>query len=470
MINKYIEKHIKRQIFLLEKFFKKSDQSHVYTTDLIDTLNISKPTFLKDLTAIQEILGDDFKISFYKQDKQEEIYIENNGICFNEALCRIYRQSDFLNILSFFLTNNTGKTFKEYINEHFYSRAKAYSVKKKVWQYLREINVGQQDVLKKILLITKLETEYGIQCIPSYIRNLYAKEVKKKVDKSFFLTLYEKKKMVVIILLLIQNVGLNMDLNNEKNFFVINMIEIPEKEKKLFLELEVFWKNQNQLKDSIVKFFYKIISTNIYFPSLMNKKQVDSLINQPEIKYLLDLFKEEFGTRILNDIQFLGVVFNCIKFLTLEISEFLLCKEKFDSSQEIYYRVLDLFINWEEHYKEIEFAINTECLNYLVNKIVSILKKEEKLKIYIYSESFLEYIQIFQDLENCLKINAEIVDFWLYNPLQFHLIKGDNRIIITSIEYYKTIFSNEERIHYLRFPMDESEGKNFNSYLLNLIE
>lgn len=73
---------------------------------------------------------------------------------------------------------------------------------------------------------------------------------------------------------------------------------------------------------------------------------------------------------------------------------------------------------------------------------------------------------MFQDLKKYLKVEVEIVDFWLYTPLQFPLIKGDNKIIVTNIQYLNTIFSNEKNIYFLKFPMTVKDGNNFNNYLL----
>lgn len=462
MISKYIERHIKRKILLLDFFFD-NVESDLDISYLLEMLNVTKPTFFKDISIIQESLGNSLEITFHKYGK---LHVINRGISYSDALSNIYRQSDFLNILGFFLVRTSNMPFQKYIDKNFYSRAKAYAVKKKVYQYFRESNLTEENELKKTLLIAKLEVEYGIPCLPKYICDLYKERMFCIINKSYFLSFREKQMFCQILMTLI---GKKKKLDILKYFnsnLILNVITIPEKEQFLFKELNELWKSEKDINYKIMLFFYKVISTNIYFPSLMSELELSNLIVNAKLNNLLKLFEKEFGSRLVNDRQFLGVFFNCIKCLSLESSEFLLCKDSKYVQHEYYYRVLNLFIDWEQKYEDGKFLINTECLNYLANRISTILKKEEKLKVYIYTDSFLEYIEMFQDLKKYLKVEVEIVDFWLYTPLQFPLIKGDNKIIVTNIQYLNTIFSNEKNIYFLKFPMTVKDGNNFNNYLL----
>lgn len=462
MISKYIERHIKRKVLLLDLFFENT-ASYLDIDYVLELLKVTKPTLFKDIMIIQESLEGYLEITFHKYSK---LHVINRGISYNDALSNIYRQSDFLKILGFLLVKPSNKSFQHYISENFYSRAKAYAVKKKVYQYFRESNITEDNELKKILLIAKLEVEYGIPCLPKYIHDIYKERIFHIVNKSHFLSFHEKQTFCLILMVLINKKEKQGILKHINPDIIINVIDVPEKDLFLFKELKELWRIEQHINYKLMFFFYKVISTNIYFPSLMTVTELTNLVTNAKLNNLLDLFEKEFGPKLVNDRQFLGVFFNCIKCLSLESSEFLLCKDSKYIQHEYYYRVLNLFIDWEQEYEDGNFLINTECLNYLANRISTILKKEEKLKIYIYTDSFLEYIEMFQDLKNYLKVEAEIVDFWLYTPLQFPLIEGDNKIIVTNIQYLNTIFSEEKNIYFLKFPMTKKVGKNFNNYLL----
>lgn len=459
MITKYIEKHIKRKIYMLN-FFLEHMGTQCSLENLINQLNVSRPTFYKDLSNIQEILGDDLEISLCKNNL---VFIGNTNVEHSVCLKKIYQQSDFLQILGFFTVKDSKKTFKKFIDESFYSRAKAYTEKKKVEQYFRECGADNND-LKKVLLIAKLETEFGIECLPQYFKKIYMDEIKKIVNKSYFLSFQEKDMFIIIIMCCMKFDDLEISIKN--NYFIMSLVNIPNEDLPIFTDLEKLWKFKIPKKRELVCLFYKIISTNIFFPPYIvnnNSWQTDE-----KIQSLLSLMEKAFGPILVNDLQFLGVFFNCIKLICFEVTDFLLKKDVENINQDFYYTLLNIFIFWEESYEDLTFKINTECIRYFCNKMSVFLKKEEKLKIYIYSETCLEYVEILQSLKIFLKVDVELVDFWLYSPKQFSMIKGKNKLIIADVKYRSTLFKITENIYFFKFPLADFEGDQLNIKLLKL--
>lgn len=401
--------------------------------------------------------------------KEGNVFVKKIAISLKSAYQCIYRQSDFLNMLNFILLNDSKGNLKKYIENRYCSRAKVYLVKKRVLQYLEECQISGQEDFKKILLLAKLETEYGIACVPSYVENLYEQEINSLLNTFLWLSVDTKRKLCVIVLLMISMSEINIDVTQIDQNFILNNCFLSNQDKETIKKISSYFKKQKEYKENLFSFFYKILNTNLYLPGYMPNEYLNLFLKNEIIKNLIDKFQLRFGKILVHDTQFLGVLFNCIKDLTLGVSEFLLPKESECLSESLYYQVLNVVTEWKEQYTEYNFILNTECLMYLANKVFTILKKEEKLKIYVYSDSFLEYLEIFQNLEKNLNIDAKIIDFWVYNFKQIPLLKGDNKIIITDIKHYGEFHVKGVNILYFKFPIAFEERRILNEQLLDYI-
>lgn len=415
---------------------------------------------------MKDILGSKIEMCLKKEGN---VFLKKINISLEVAYQCIYRQSDFLNVLNFILLNGSKGSLTKYIEDGYCSRAKVYMEKKRVLQYLRECQIDDSEDLKKILLLAKLETEYGINCVPLYIENLYKNEINSLLNTSLRLSISTKRKLCVIALLMISMKEININVQEIEKNFVLNICFLSNQDREVIKKVSSYFKKQNDYKKNIFSFFYKIVSTNLYLPGYMPNEYLTLFLKNEIIKSLIDEFQFLFGKKLVYDTQFLGVLFNCIKGLTLEVSEFLLPKETECLSESLYYQVLNTITNWKEKYIECNFILNTECLMYLANKIFTILKKEEKLKLYVYSDSFLEYLEIFQNLEKNLNVNAEIIDFWVSNFKQIPLLKGVNKIVVTDIKHYGEFQVEGIEILYYKFPIPLEERKMFNEQLLDYI-
>lgn len=466
MINKYIERHIKRKIVIVEFLFESVGRD-LELEILREKLCVSKPTLNKDFFFLKDIFGQKIEMCLKKEGN---IFIKSIDISLESAYQCVYRYSDFLNMLSFILLNDFKGNLKKYIEDRYCSRAKVYMEKKKVFQYLQECKINDAEDFKKILLLAKLETEYGIVCVPSYVAKLYDSEINSILTTSLRLSISTKRKLCVIALLLISMSEINIDVSEIEKNFILNICYFSKQDKEIIKKVSSYFKKQKKIKENLFSLFYKVVSTNLYLPGYMPNEYLNLFLKNETIKSIIEEFQIRFGKKLVHDTQFLGVLFNCIKGLTLEVSEFLLPKEFECLSKSLYYQVFNAVKEWKEKQNECNFILNSECLIYLSNKVFTILKKEEKLKLYVYSDSFLEYLEIFQNLEKNLSVNAEIIDFWVYSFKQIPLIKGVNKIIITDIKHYGEVQIEGIEILYYKFPIAFEERKMLNEQLLDYID
>ncbi|MEX1447561.1 helix-turn-helix domain-containing protein [Enterococcus sp. C76] len=461
MLLKYIEKNILRKIYIIEKIFKEKE---IKINELIEYLQITKPTFFKDFSQIQLVFGNQINV----QVKKNIMIVKEIKVDYNTAAHQIYRQSDFLNVLGFMVIDKK-IPFKEYVDQSYCSRAKIYAEKKKVEQYFREVKINENELVKRVLLASKLEIDYGIDCIPAFLKEIYLNHVEEIVANFVFLSFYEKKIYSRVVLCIIQAKNMYSLVEKKMANFIFEKLEIPREENRVFNMLSDLWKLDKSGNDELVRFFYKIISANIYYPPVRNDNWLLEIKSLPIIQSLLSVFEVKFGEKLIGSEVFLGVFFNCVKCLDLEISDFLLSKEELFISYDLYIELINLFVNWKEVRGPVDFSIDTECIKYLGNKLNIILKKENKLKLCIYSESFLEYIEIYQFLLSYVKIDSEIVDFWALNLNESPIFNSCNHVIVAKLEHCNKEWLKKKNTVYLKTPLDNREIFQLNKSLLTFI-
>ncbi|WP_270286435.1 helix-turn-helix domain-containing protein, partial [Enterococcus faecalis] len=141
MIESYIEKDIMRQIKVVEYLF---ELKRVVIKEIADFLKVSKVTIKRDIERIL-IIEPNIKV-IDKSSSIIEVQFWPNATRY-ELVKKIYAQSNFLHVCSFYLLEETN--YLKIVEKEHISVAKAFNLRNKVEDFF--MAVGIMDVNKKFL-------------------------------------------------------------------------------------------------------------------------------------------------------------------------------------------------------------------------------------------------------------------------------------------------------------------------------
>lgn len=452
----YIEKHINRKVCIIKSIFENKNRL-VTISFLEEKMHISKTTIMKDIDDLKDILNRN-NINFVV--KKNEVCILNFNIDIKDIQHLIYEQSDFLSVMKTLLIKEKFKNKFNHSSKLCYSRAKFYSLKKRVNEFFEIVGLNN-NLIKRILFISWLECEMGIQCVPLYIKNIYEERFKKIIDKMRYLTNSEKKKFNVIL----------------QTFFIFDLkqIEIPANmfflefclydiDQRIIEEFNEFWKSDLSIKSSSATFFYKLLSSNFLMPVFLPKEYIDNLLNNPYIYKLLLNLEKTFSIELCINYKFLGVFFNFIKYRCLDVLDFFVPNEAITTllGESVYLKVKNVF-------EKVGMNTDDGSLRYLSNRILSfILEKNDRIKIYIYSDSLLDFYEIYYFLKQNIKIDVELIDVWLNKPNQLVSIEGNKRIVILDCDSLNNRIALKAETFLLRKPFTLQKIEKLSNCILKM--
>lgn len=436
----YIEKHINRKVSIIKWIFENKNRL-VTISFLEENMHVCKTTIMKDIDDLQYILK---KNSIDFVVRKNEVCILNFDIDIKDIQHLIYEQSDFLSVMTALLIKENFKNRVNQSSKPCYSRAKFYSIKKRVNEFFEVVGLNN-NLIKRILFISWLEYEMGIQCVPSYIKNIYEQKFKSIIDKMRYLTNSEKIKFNVIL----------------QTFFLFDLkqIEVPadifflefcvyDTDQRIIEEFNEFWKFDLSIKSTSATFFYKLLSSNFLMPMFLSKEYVDNLLSNPYIKKLLSDLEKTFSIELCINYKFLGFFFKFIKYRCLDVLDFFVPNEAITTilGESVYLKVKNVF-------ERVGMNMDDRSLRYLSNRILSfVLEKNDRVKIYIYSDSLLEFYEIYYFLKQNLKIDVELIDVWLNKPNQLVSIEGTKRIIVVDCDSLSSPIALKSETFFLRKP------------------
>ncbi|MET3643685.1 helix-turn-helix domain-containing protein [Streptococcus gallinaceus] len=166
MLSNFIEPAILNRIFLVNTLLEFT-YSEFY--ELVQITGFSKKTIRELITELQPLLEDELHIRM--DSKQIHCCLLSNATK-TECLQRIYRESPFLQCLSFLVMNQQQLPYNEFIKTHYMSVPSAYRLKKRCDQYLETIGlttennhvVGEEFKIRYLLAL--LQCHFGVICYP----------------------------------------------------------------------------------------------------------------------------------------------------------------------------------------------------------------------------------------------------------------------------------------------------------------
>jgi len=453
---KYIEKHINRKVTILKWLFENKSRS-ITISFLQNKMQVSKTTIMKDINDLKCTLNS-YNVNLVIE--KNELSILNFDGDIKDVQCYIYEQSDFLYVMRILLINGDSPfCFNEKIR-CYYSRAKFYSIKKRVNEFLDSSDLSK-NLIRKILFISWLEYELGIQCIPDYIKNIYEQKFKNIIDKLYYLTNSEKKKFNVVLQTFF--IFEMEDIEVSSDMFFLDVC-LSDRDSKILEEINKIWKTGISRKVSATIFFYKLLSSNFLMPMFLSKEHIDKLLSDSFVKKIIYCLEKTIDIELCVNYKFLGILFNFIKYRCLNVLDLFIPNEPITTllGESIYLKIKSIF-------KDTEIKISDNSLRYLSNKLLSlILEKDDRVKLYICSESLLGFYEIYYFLKQNLKIDVELVDVWLSQPDQLLSIEGKKRIVILDCDFSVKTISLKTNIYLFRKPFHIQNIEKLSAYILKI--
>ncbi|EGO2576820.1 transcriptional regulator [Enterococcus faecalis] len=411
MIEKYIEKDILRQVKLIDYLI---EAKSIPVEDLCRILNITFNTLKNDMKKIQEYLPKD-SCSYSLKNKIVSINFTKK-IDRYEINRKIYSQSQFLKTCDKYIHNKTN--YLTIVEEEFISVTQAFRLKKRVLEYLKEIDLyiekegfNYKNELNWRNFIISVWVRIGI---PSNILN--TKKYKEsslfvyELEQHFKCSLENMKRTVLLIVVYL------MITRSKKNKLLFpTEIELA-KVKSAF-----FYKEVKKLSIRVLPSFslssYEIGYLSIYLRVIsLNQSKYNflledyeyimyTLLNQhTELQPLIHNFENTFNINLQNNIIFNKALSNLVFSTWLNIQTQFVEKHYYLSPKQLLYKkeVQSILYNWSKFYYPIVFndlAIDRFCsLTYSLlststhKEFFIMIVAEDELSHILYRESLLKWL------------------------------------------------------------------------------
>ncbi|MBO6419994.1 hypothetical protein [Enterococcus gallinarum] len=459
-INKYIETRVISHCEIIKKLHNVNCCS---SEELIASLNtnISKSTVYKYIEELKQILD-------------EKIFIKKNTVYFfpekalKENLALIYQTSAFLDLLSHYLVPST-QSFNQYIQSKYLSRAKAYQLKKKVQLFLKDCgcddlkNNTVKNILKKMLLIARLELDFG----QKILSKKYDAQHHYYIIKNFINTLPHNlifgEKKELFHHLIFQTLILNDEIKNENYFDYLFSEKV--KTESLYQMFEIFVRKHTIFavneKSHMCFFIFFLLE------SFSPKKTYFNQNYQEKEKMLFKGIEAIIPYSLKNNLLFYHICTDVFKYLHFPSFFKLIIEdednEKRDCKPDLFNHVFQIFTKFAS-----DTSLNIDVIRFFCFKLEELILLTEHTKIYIFSYSYTEYLSLLYYLKKFCKVNIFLSDVWFYNLEELKLIQCNNSFIVTSIKN-ADVFNNWKNVCYIEFPFTEKKIQSLNQFLFKHI-
>ncbi|ENZ7231899.1 hypothetical protein ACG7XA_002682 [Enterococcus faecium] len=460
----FIEDHIYRKQKIFEHLISKKTES---IKQLCSLLDISPPTLYKEINQINQISDNLVEIKSgiaylnLIKSKQAELFLK-----------KLYEQSDFLSLLTFYLFNST----KNQNIEMSISRSKFYYVRSRVLKFLKinDLKLKNQLVTGSRLKINWIKSILSIKYRFHSLTHkdfLYCKTEKfiQEINniKGCYLTETENKIFFKHLIYILENPN-EVSLTSEEKRILSLTITPPflENSLKNFLNITGSQNKKNLLEYASICYF--ILNTHAFSPKNMPdyKNKIERLLlSYPEISELMDEIEKNLNIKIKGNELALNILYNHLKLCVInwQLSfNFDLTNNEVEKENPL----LTVFKNWNKK-NNLKMLLPTSILNSLFEKLMQLKRLNESPKLFIYTDSWTKYLEIRSFLRDRLTIKIILVDYWVSSKeeLLSHVRPED---LIISDNYFFSCSNNHKNNFYLP-TLSESELNDISKHLLDCL-
>lgn len=468
-MNTYIEQNfLEESVYRKQKIFEYlivKKKGHI--RDICEDLNISSPTLYKEIDQINEM-----ETSFLKI-KTGMVWLNlKNEEQVTSFLKKLYEQSDFLTMLSFYLFNTTkNKSFELPI-----SRSKFYYVKSKVLKFLQlnDLEIRNQIVIGSRLKINWikaiLNVKYRIYSIKKTDFIYYQTE--KFIHKinnieNCYLTDTESNIFLYHIYYILKNPNeVTLTTEEERILSLTISPRFLENELKNLFNINNFNRNENLL--NYAKLCYFLLNTHAISPKITfdHKNKIENLLlNYPEIAELIYKIENRLNIKVKENEIVLNILFNHLKLCLinwqLPYNIDIIDNPIYDDNP-----LIKIFVNWSKK-NNLDMTFPPSVLNSLFEKLSQLKKLDDSPKLFIYTDSWAKYIEISTFLQNNLAVKIPLIDYWVSSKEEL-LSQVQSRDCIISDNYFFSYSNNHENIFYLPSP-SEVELNNISKKIIDCL-
>lgn len=429
---KFIEKNIYRKKVIFEYLLSKKKEKIQKICELI---GVSNPTLYKDIKKMNQLYENLIGI------KTGTIYLNlKNEEQTKFFLHKLYENSNFLKLLYFYLFN---KARKKNI-EMPISSSKFYSVKSQVVKFLKVHNlklnngliVGSR--LKINWIKTMLNIKYGFhQANKNAFIYHKTKEFIQDINKIENCYLTEMESQIFFNHLnFILNDPDEVTLTKEEENILPLTISPPFLENKIKNLFNVTnTKNKNNLL-KYVKLCYFLLNTHSLSPKVKSNYKntiIKLLLDSPEVSELIYKIEKSIEVNIKGNEIALSILYNHLKPYVLNWSLFYNSGQKntiIDDNNQL----IQIFDAWNKQ-NNLEIEITFSIINSLFQKLMQLKSLKHSTKLYIYTDSWSNYIEISTLIKNKLPIKIPLVDHWISSKEEI-LNQVQPKDIIISDDYF----------------------------------
>lgn len=466
-MNKYIEENfLEESVYRKQKIFEYlivNRNGHI--RDICEVLNISSPTLYKEIDQINEIANSLIKI------KTGMVWLNfKNEAHVSSFLKKLYEQSDFLTMLSFYLFNTT----KNKKIELPMSRSKFYHVKSKVLRFLElnDLEIKNQIVKGSILKINWIKSilsiKYGFHSLKK--NDFIYCQTKKFICKindieNCYLTDIESNIFLNHLYLILKNPN-EVTLTSEEKRILSLTICPPflENELKNLLNIHNYSNSGNLL--NYAKLCYFLLNTHAFSPKInpdYKNKITQLLLDYPEISELIYTIENSLNIEVKENEIVFNILYNYLKFCTINWQ----LPFNIDFMDNMSYSdnpLINIFISWNKK-NNLKMNLPLPVLNSLFEKLEQLKKMDASPKLFIYTDSWTMYIEISTFLREKLSVKIPLIDYWISSKEEL-LKRVQAKDFIISDNHFFSYSNNHNNVFYLP-SLSEVELNNISKQIID---
>ncbi|WP_409023152.1 hypothetical protein ACJXDE_12880 (plasmid) [Enterococcus faecium] len=447
---KYIEEHILRKKAIFDFLIYNQKGTIKQISNL---LNTTHTTIYKEINQITSLSNQAVEL------KQGTIYLHiTQEKEIRNFYRKLYKESDFLSLLFFYLTNTNEKVIET--SQFPISRSKFYTVKTKIKKFckINDLELKNKRIIGSYLKINWIKSimsiKYGFNYYPK--NNLIYHEVKNftrsinTIDNCYLTNIELEIYFHHLIYIFNNQNQLTLTINEKEILSCIVMIP-PKLENSLKNLINKLSKKKKQeiLNYATLCFFF--LNTHAFSPKITcdYKKVIYNLfIKAPVINDLINRIEEHLEINLKNNELALNILFNHIKLYCMNWNMFFsLDYLEDDDTEDFNSELLEIFLNWKNKY-DLPLYFSPILVNHLYRKLLNTANIRKEPRLFIYTDSWIKYIEISNFLKENIPIKLSLIEYWTSSSSELISQCHPNDIVIfDNIEYFYSV--NHEHIYYI---------------------
>ena len=431
MIQDYIEKDIVRRVKLVQFLF---DLHTLNIVDVSKKLNVTSNTIKADFEKIRMLLSTFIKTDDYTASDITIIFIEE--ISRYEVVKKVYTDSKFLNVCARYIQGDY--EYLSIVEEEFVSVTKAFSIKKQVEMYFKEI-LGEHwldsahfsEIRYRFLILSVcmrcdfLSEKFDKQILKKaefLAQKILDKFLNKAMERDFIFFKY------AIYLALTRQKKNKLIISSYEEVFICSGL-IYSQIKEVFDDNAESDDNTCLGKEELIFLcvIYRTLSYNppsYVFLEMDYKYQKERLLrNFKSIDILMDLLEKEFRLHLRGNILFELPFFNFIFYSMWDLNYFLFERSIYlsESQVNVKRRLVKVLDTWEEYCEGMVPHFTSQNIDNLCSRISSVLIPEDitnPIHLSIVAEDLYAHINYRENLKRWLSPETVSIDDRLYYKME----------------------------------------------------